>query len=155
MKKYVVLIGIYVLSIIYMIAYVLPIITFNTGLYDDFFSKHYSLYYYGLPVISIIFYVLFGMSAVCLSRKPIQTKQEIIIDLLLIDLPSILGITYYFWQGVIYNILYESSLRGSWLNLFLTDEHFREIFLIIGSLMLGIEITRYIGYFKHRSELKK
>lgn len=150
MKKYAILIGIYALSIIYMIAYVMPIIAFNTGVYEDFFSKHYSLYYYGLPVVSFIFYVLFGISAICFSKKPKQTKQEIIIDLLLIDFPAILGVTCYFGQGIIYNTLHESSLRGSWLDLFLIDEHFRESFLIIGSLMLGVEITRYISHFKYK-----
>lgn len=152
MKKYVILIWIYALSIIYMIAHVIPVIAFNADVYDDFFVRHYSLYYYSQPIISILFYALFEMSVICLSKKLKQTKREIIIDLLLIDLPAILGVAYYFGWGGIYNILHESPLHGSWLELFLIDERFREVFLIIASIMLGIEIMRYIDYFKYKSK---
>lgn len=40
MKKYVILIWIYALSIIYMIAHVIPVIAFNADVYDDFFIRH-------------------------------------------------------------------------------------------------------------------
>lgn len=79
MKKYAILIGIYALSIIYMIAYVMPIIAFNTGVYEDFFSKHYSLYYYGLPVVSFIFYVLFGISAICSARNQSRRNKRLLL----------------------------------------------------------------------------
>ena len=75
MKKYVILIWIYALSIIYMIAHVIPVIAFNADVYDDFFVRHYSLYYYSQPIISILFYALFEMSVICLSKKLKQNRN--------------------------------------------------------------------------------
>ncbi len=153
MKKYMTLIGIYALSVVYMITYVVSIIGYHISAFNDFFLKHFSLYYFGKHVISIIFFALFGILAVHFCKFPKQGKQEIVIDLLIIDLPALLGVTIYFWWGKLGNIISGSSLNGSWLDLFLTDENFHQTAMIIGSIMLGVEIMRYIECFKHKSEL--
>lgn len=153
MKKYVYLIGIYAISVIYILGYVIPEILFLIGDIGDY----YTLYYYGRWGVRLIVYVLLGALAVRFGREPKQTKRELMIDLLVIDFPAIAGVTYYFWWGNLYNWLLESplwnSFWGSWVYTILFHDLFREMTLIIGSLMLGIEIVRYIDYFKHKSSL--
>lgn len=154
MKKYVYLIGIYAISMIYILGYVIPEILFLIGDIGDY----YTLFYYGRWGVRLIVYVLLGALAVRFGREPKQTKRELIIDLLVIDFPAIAGVTYYFWWGNVYNWLLENplwnSFRGSWVYTILFHDLFREMtLLIIGGLMLGIEIVRYIDYFKHKSSL--
>lgn len=157
MKEYVCLIGIYAVNMIYILGYVFPVISFSIGGIDDFFIVNYTLFCYGIWGVRLIVYVLLGALAVRFGREPKQTKRELMIDLLVIDFPAIAGVTYYFWWGNVYNWLLESplwnSFWGSWVYTILFHDLFREMTLIIGSLMLGIEIARYIDYFKHKSSL--
>ena len=118
------------------------LLTFPDG---DIFS-HIS--YLTLVYLQLILYGLFwAITAVCLFRLSKHAKINWLAEVLLLDMPALLSVTYLKWHRFIFNMFdYEQSFIRS----IIIDEGTFDVLLILGSLILGVEIMRYKEYFKKK-----
>ena len=98
--------------------------------------------FYLLSFLYILSYVYFEIAALPKSKK--------ILDILWIDIPAVLILTYPIWHYPFSIYIFRGGdsqflqiIKSYWLNLETSKIMFRE-----GSLLIGLEIYRYIRYKK-------
>lgn len=147
MKKYYITIGgLHLLNVVYIVVHTtLLLIVRNAYVNYSFTLTKLNL------ALSGVYYIGMVMIIISISR---YKKTNILQDILILDLPCFISITIFWWQGYIFNMIgYESGVIRDYLRALISANETTTTLFIVGGLMVGMEITRFINYIKERKEL--
>lgn len=107
-------------------------------------GPYYQSFVFGKYILLCIFIVFLTLFVVDFSKL---NKVNIPTEIILIDIPAVLMLTYLEWRRYLYNAIQDISAGFA---SYLQAENTFHIFLILGSVLAGIELIRYSRYLKCR-----
>ena len=144
----------YLLSLVYILSYV----------YFKIAEVHYFEFYaqilvangiklYGQLFAVIIYFIIATYIVIAISANP---KENIVSEIFWIDIPAILILTYPYWAYVLNSKVIKWGESQFWqiVKSYWLEPQTSEIMLRVGSILIGMEIYRYIKYFKNKNNSK-
>ncbi len=140
------IIGFHILTVLYIFLLgttIIAIEEFPEGLMGRYNIEMIPMYYFEMA-IQVTFFICAALFLIAISK---EKKKNLWLDILTLDVPAVLEIFWLKWRSNLFNMVGWGSKYGR-LRVYISDENLHIIIMTIGGLLLGLEIVRYMDYFK-------
>lgn len=147
------IIGFHILTVLYIFLLgttIIAIEEFPEGLMGKYNIEMIPMYYFEMAIL-VTFFICAGLFLITISR---EKKKNLWLDILTLDLPAVLEILWIKWRSILFNMVPWGSKYGR-LRVYISDENLQIAIMTIGGLLLGLEIVRYVDYFKLRKKRER
>lgn len=139
-KNYIRIAAFYILSALYLVLYV------GINILLDIFPEwiySYSFILLNCGYVITFLYVVFLTFFVYKFSE--IGKKDILKEILILDVPALLAITYTLWRRFLFNHI---DMKHLWIRSYIVDDKTASVLLAVGSVIVGVEIIRYHRYLK-------